>query len=181
MTVSGDGSWPPWATETVHVVDPDPSWPGSAALFATEVRELLGSWLVSDVVHVGSTAVPGLPAKPIIDLQAESADPASAVLVVADPWHFVPRELDRRPWRWFVVRASADGRSRLAHLHLMVPGEPRGQEQVVFRDRLRASADLRVEYASLKRRLAAEYRDAHEAYGRGKTDSVRRVVDGPGA
>ncbi|CAA9270266.1 MAG: hypothetical protein AVDCRST_MAG54-2954 [uncultured Actinomycetospora sp.] len=75
----------------------------------------------------------------------------------------VPRELDERPWRWLFVRVDPQGRSRLAHLHLMLPGLGRWDEQLHFRDRLRSSAELRAEYAALKQRLALEHHDDREA------------------
>lgn len=85
----GSEGFPAWATEPVHVADHDPAWAGVAAEFAGEVDELFDGWLTSEVLHVGLTAVPGLPAKPVIDLQAVSQDPAAAC----------PRSQRRRPAR----------------------------------------------------------------------------------
>jgi GrpB-like predicted nucleotidyltransferase (UPF0157 family) len=170
-------------TERVHVADYDPAWPGRAVEFAAEVRELFARWLVSEVLHVGSTSVPGLSAKPIIDLQAVAEDPASARRAGEDAaaaagWMFVPRELDQRAWRWLFVRVGRDGGSRLAHLHLMPPGQQRWRDQLHFRDRLRTSARLRAEYVRIKRRAVSEHPDDREAYGRAKTEFVQRVVAG---
>lgn len=172
---------PVWATEPVRVVDPDPAWPGLAAGFAGEIEKLFAGWLISDVLHVGSTSVPGLPAKPIIDLQAVSQDPSAALAAVgaaaaASRWMFVPRELDQRAWRWLLVRISPDRLSRLAHLHLMPPGQQRWWDQLLFRDRLRMSQRLRAEYVQVKQRAAAEHPDDREAYGRAKKEFVLRVV-----
>ncbi len=168
-------------TEPVQVVDPDPEWPGTAAGFATEIHELFSGWLTSDVLHVGSTSVPGLPAKPIIDLQTVSGDPSATLAAVGETaatagWMFVPRELDQRAWRWLLVRVSADAATRLAHLHLMPPGQQRWSDQLLFRDRLRRSQLLRAEYVQVKRRAAAEHPDDREAYGRAKTEFVCRVI-----
>ena len=176
----GDGL-PAWATESVHLVDPDPAWPGVAAEFAGEIAGLFAGWLTSDVLHVGSTSVPGLPAKPIIDLQAVSPDPSAALAAVgeaaaASRWMFVPRELDQRAWRWLFVRISSDRVSRLAHLHLMPPDQRRWWDQLLFRDRLRRSRHLRDEYVQVKQRAAAEHPTDREAYGRAKEEFVLRVV-----
>ncbi|MCD2195879.1 GrpB family protein [Actinomycetospora endophytica] len=162
-------------------MDHDPMWAGLATRFAGEVDELFAGWLTSDVVHVGSTSVPGLRAKPIIDLQAVAPDPAAALAAVDEKaagvgWMFVPRELDQRAWRWLFVRVSPDASSRLAHLHLMPSGQDRWCDQLLFRDRLRSSRRLRAEYSQVKQLAAAEHPDDREAYGRAKKDFVLRVV-----
>ncbi len=162
-------------------MDPDPEWATKAECFAAEIRDLLGGWFSGPVAHVGSTAVPGLAAKPIIDLQATATDPAAAMAarqhaLAAASWFFVPRELDQRAWRWFIVRADAAGRHRLAHLHLMRPDEPRWHEQLAFRDALRASPALTEEYARLKAHAAREHRNDREAYTDAKQAFVRRAL-----
>lgn len=172
---------PAWANELVHLAEPDPGWPVAAEQYIEELHGLLGDRLAAQIVHVGSTAVPGLPAKPIIDLQAVSMDPAQAVAdckdaLAATCWHVVPRELDQRPWRWLVVRADTSENHRLAHLHLMTVDQPRWRQQLVFRDRLRASEDLVREYTRLKTGAAAHHREDREAYTLAKHDFVQRVV-----
>lgn len=174
----GRGEWPVWATEPVSLVEPAEGW----ALQAAEERQLLvgllGPWLVGDIHHVGSIAVPGLPAKPIIDLMAgvRSLDDAPDIARMLAPhgWQLVPPGLDARPWRRFLVKVADD--HRVAHLHLLDPASPRWAEQLRFRDRLRASAELAAEYAELKRRLAREFADDREAYAEGKAAFVRRVL-----
>ncbi|MDL5158465.1 GrpB family protein [Actinomycetospora termitidis] len=172
---------PAWAVEPVHLVEHDPTWAAKAARYAGEVRALFTDRLLGEVLHVGSTAVPGLPAKPIVDLQARAEHPATAVAAVVGAagttgWRFVPRELDDRPWRWFFVRVDDEEQTRLAHLHLMPPGEPRWDQQIRFRDRLRAEPDLRAEYAALKRRSAEAHHDDREAYTASKQAFIRRAT-----
>ncbi|WP_075332986.1 MULTISPECIES: GrpB family protein [unclassified Pseudonocardia] len=172
---------PAWANEPVHLAEPDPGWPVVAEQYIDELHGLLGDRLAGQIEHMGSTAVPGLPVKPIIDLQAVSVDPAQAVAdckdaLAAARWHVVPRELDQRPWRWFVVRTDTSESHRLAHLHLMTVDQPRRCQQLVFRDRLRASEDLVREYARLKTGAAAQHREDREAYTLAKHDFVQRVV-----
>lgn len=123
--------WPMWATETIRIVDPQPAWADLAEGFRGEVQDLLGQWLTSDVRHVGSTAIPGLPAKPVIDLQALSATPATAITTVHDAlaaksWFVVPRQLDQRPWRWFLVRTDPTAQHRLAHYTSCSPASAAG-------------------------------------------------------
>lgn len=168
-----------WATEAVHVVAADPAWAEAGAAAAVELNVLLAPWLVGEVEHVGSTAVPGLDAKPVLDLQAPVVDLACAAEVAetlaSHGWHYVPPELDGRQWRRFLVHVTENHRTR--HLHLLVSGSPRWNDQLAFRDTLRADPTLATRYGQLKRALAAEHPDDREAYTEGKTDLVRAVLD----
>jgi len=170
--------WPAWASEQVELHPPDPAWQQRGE----QARQLLGAalvpWLVAPVEHVGSTAMPGLPAKPILDLQAAVTDltcaPDIAAVLAPAGWHYVPPELDRRPWRRFFVQVTDEQRS--AHLHLMTPDSSRWSEQIAFRDALRADPALVRRYATLKQVLAAEHVDDREAYTAAKVDFVRAVL-----
>ncbi len=178
MTGADDASWPAWATEPIAIAEPDPGWTVLAAALIAGLRQRLQPWLCDGIHHVGSTAVPELPAKPIIDLIAgidtlESTG-AIAPLLADDGWHLVPPELDGRPWQRLFVRVRDDRRT--AHLHLMTAGSARWQDQLAFRDRLRADGALRREYAALKRRLAERHPDDREAYTGGKAAFVARVL-----
>jgi GrpB-like predicted nucleotidyltransferase (UPF0157 family) len=130
------------------------------------------------VEHVGSTAVPGLAAKPILDLQALIVDlhcaPRIAATLVPAGWHYVDPELDDRPWRRLFVKVIA-GR-RTAHLHLMTENSARWREQLVFRDALRGDPTLAESYATLKRALAAQHPDDREAYTAGKSEFVHAIL-----
>lgn len=142
---------------------------------------LLASWLVDGVEHVGSTAVSGLAAKPIIDLMASVRNPEEVVgqageRLAAGGWCYVPPELDQHPWRRFFVKPDATGQHRLAHLHVIRAGHPRWDEQLAFRDALREDAGLALRYADLKRRLAAEHPDDREAYTAAKGGFVADVL-----
>ena len=91
------------------------------------------------VEHVGSTAIPSLAAKPILDFQAAVSDLSSAehLAVVLEPhaWHYGPPETDGgRPWRRFFVKVATS--RRVAHLHVMNLGSARWNEQIAFRDAL---------------------------------------------
>lgn len=142
---------------------------------------LLASWLVDGVEHVGSTAVSGLAAKPIIDLMASVRNPETVVgqageRLAADGWCYVPPELDQHAWRRFFVKPDTTGQHRVAHLHVIRAGHPRWDEQLAFRDALREDAGLALRYADLKRRLAAEHPDDREAYTAAKGGFVADVL-----
>jgi len=177
------GDWPAWATEHVQVQVWQPAWPRRGAQLCAELDAALAPWRVAPVEHVGSTAVPGLAAKPVLDVQAavldlERAGEVAQALAPAG-WHLVPPELDARPWRRFLVQV-VDGH-RAAHLHLLLAGSPRWSEQLAFRDALRADPALVRAYAELKRSLAAQHATDREAYTDGKAAFVRSVLGGTGS
>jgi len=113
--------WPAWATEQVQVEAHQDGWHRRGERLCRQLDVELARWLVSPVEHVGSTAVPGLAAKPIIDVQAAvlDLDCADAVANVLAPngWHAVPVHLDARPWRRLLVHVVDERRA--AHLHLL--------------------------------------------------------------
>jgi GrpB-like predicted nucleotidyltransferase (UPF0157 family) len=181
MTASAE--WPAWATEEIAIASPSEDWAARGRAEAAELGRLLDGLLVADVEHVGSTAVPGLAAKAVLDLMAgvvslDTARAAEAVLAPAG-WHYVPPALDQRPWRRFFVKVR-DGR-REAHLYLLDPSTDRWRRQLVFRDALRGNPGLVAEYAALKGALATEFRDDREGYTRAKAAFVGRVLAAHGA
>jgi GrpB-like predicted nucleotidyltransferase (UPF0157 family) len=142
---------------------------------------VLGQWLVAPIEHVGSTAIPGIIAKPVVDLMAQVNDTDSVVDQAGDAlhgmnWRYVPPELDGRPWRRFFAKVSPDEQHRLAHLHLMSVGAARWDQQLRFRDALRANTALRDEYAAVKSQLASAYPDDRERYTDEKASFVTRVM-----
>jgi GrpB-like predicted nucleotidyltransferase (UPF0157 family) len=150
------------------------------------LHAVLAEWLPGPIEHVGSTAIPGIVAKPVIDLMAQVAEPDTVVAQARATlrrmnWIHVPPHLDGRPFRRFFVKVSPDGQHRLAHLHLMFAGADRWDQQIRFRDALRASPKLRDEYAALKSRLASAHADNRELYTEEKTGFVTRVIRDPGA
>ncbi len=170
--------WPAWATETVHLQPADPAWAGQGERGVRTLTGLLEPWLAGPVEHVGSTAVPGLLAKPVLDYQAAVRDLADAPGVAAAlapyDWHFVPPELDLRAYRRFFVQTR--GGHRAAHLHLLVAGSEPWAAQLAFRDALRADAVLAERYGSLKQQLADLHGDDREAYSDAKEGFVREVL-----
>jgi GrpB-like predicted nucleotidyltransferase (UPF0157 family) len=168
---------PPWAYERPELHPHDPSLTARAVAERERLLALLAPWLVDGVEHVGSTAVPGLDAKPIIDLMASARDLDVVVVQADEPltaegWHYVPPELDGRPWRRFFVKPDASGQHRVAHLHVIQAGHPRWAEQLTFRDALRRDAGLARRYGDLKRRLAAAHADDREAYSDAKASFI---------
>ncbi len=161
--------------EPVHLVPYDPAWP---AAFAAE-RHRLAAHLSGPVEHVGSTAVPGLSAKPVIDLLAavDSMADADAVLpaLCAAGYHTSAEfnaVLGTRRW---LMRQS--GGHRTHHLHLVVAGSADWADTVRFRDRLRGDPALAAAYLALKTSAAASLGADREAYTRAKGAFVAAALD----
>ncbi len=173
--------WPAWATERIELVEPDPSWSARGMALAAELDAVLSPWLVAAVEHVGSTAVPGLPAKPVLDLMAAVPDPDALVrdglaCLGAAGWVLVPPELDARPWRRFFVRPDGRGVRRLAHLHVIRPDGRHWAQVLAFRDLLRADQQLARQYATLKTALAREHADDRERYTEAKREFIEATL-----
>jgi uncharacterized protein (TIGR03083 family) len=123
---------PPWAYEKPELHPHDPELPARAAAERERLLELLAPWLADGVQHVGSTAVPGLAAKPVIDLMAsvhdlDIASEQAGGPLAADGWCYVPPSLDSgASWRRFFVKPDASGQHRYAHLHVIQAGHSPG-------------------------------------------------------
>jgi len=161
--------------DQVSLVDYDPAWPQQFAEIATWLRDHLGSDLVLRAEHYGSTAIPGMPAKPIIDVLVEVPSFAEAKK------RAVPR-LNSEAWEywWYsdhmvlIKRKELMGQ-RTHHVHMA----PQGHEiwaGLAFRDTLRSHPEEASRYAALKQALAAAYRQDRERYTQAKTDFVRKVT-----
>ena len=139
---------------TVRVVPYDLAWP---SIFAAEADRLRHCFAAAElpliVEHTGSTAVPGLAAKPILDILAGHQKGASvpAYIEVFKEAGYVHRGEQEIPGREFFRR----GNPRAYHLHLTEIDSPFWRNHLTFRDRLRADNTLRDAYAALKRDLAA--------------------------
>ncbi|XXM72405.1 GrpB family protein [Lysinibacillus sphaericus] len=173
-----DKNIPVWAYEKIELKDPDPVWKYKGIQEKDELYELLSGFGVKQVEHIGSTAIPHLPAKPIIDLMASvpSFDQINhlAESLSLHQWHYVPPELDKQPWRRFFVKVEND--KRTAHLHLMQVGEERWEKQLIFRDKLRANPQFVEEYAKIKYQLAQEFENDREGYTEAKAEFIRKVL-----
>jgi GrpB-like predicted nucleotidyltransferase (UPF0157 family) len=170
---------PKWAVESIEIASPSPEWMDAGRTEVNELSHRLIPFGVKEVEHIGSTSIRNLPGKPILDLMAmiptfDHLDEIAGKLA-EDQWHYVPIELDNRPWRRFFIKVEND--KRVAHLHLMLEGEPRWEQQRSFRDRLNRNPSLKEEYAKLKKHLANQFPDDREAYSKGKADFIQRVLD----
>jgi GrpB-like predicted nucleotidyltransferase (UPF0157 family) len=166
-------------SKKVRVVPYDDAWPATyAAELARISPAIAAGGLVLALEHTGSTAVPGLAAKPIIDilagLQSES-DRGNAIKVLEAAGYRHSGE-QGIPGRDFFRR----GEPRQYHLHLTLVGSAFWNAHRTFRDWLRSHSDTMREYASLKYALAAKFPADREAYIEGKTAFVEQVLRSAG-
>jgi GrpB-like predicted nucleotidyltransferase (UPF0157 family) len=156
-----------------------PHQPAWAELYREEaepLRALFGDDLVR-IEHVGSTAVPGLVAKPILDIVVAvrnfgDAGPFEEALA---PLGYVHKPQYDMPGRIYFVKSTPDGRAT-HHLNIAELGNECWLTHVLFRDYLRSHADACEEYAELKRDLARRHRHDRPAYLDGKAPFIRRIL-----
>lgn len=162
----------------VEITDYDPRWP---ELFDQESRSILHALRHQSVKieHIGSTAVPGLAAKPTIDLMIGLRRLAEAVdcipRLAALGYVYVPRFELGAPFRRFFYRARGARHSH--HLHMVELDHPFWERHLLFRDFLRHNPAVGREYARLKRQLAHRYRQDIASYSNAKGPFVRWVEE----
>ncbi|MGC3971454.1 MAG: GrpB family protein [Pirellulales bacterium] len=159
----------------VAVVPHDPRWAEMFAVEAGRVAAALGVD-VAAVHHIGSTAIPGIYAKPILDLLVEAADldevdrRAGAMEALG---YETMGEFGIAGRRYFRKDDAAGVRTH--HVHLFLSGSPQVERHLAFRDFLRRRDDWAQKYSELKRRLAAEHRDDAERYMDGKHELIQEI------
>lgn len=171
--------------ERVEIVPYDPRWP---RVFEAERTHLLSTFppgTLRRIEHFGSTAVPGLPAKPIVDLLIEVADLEEARrqaprLLPPPGYDFFwrPTHGDDGPpfYAWLIKRDPASG-ERTHHLHLLDASFDAHWDRLLFRDYLIARPEVAARYAALKRRLAREFPGDREAYTEAKGAFIGEVTE----
>jgi GrpB-like predicted nucleotidyltransferase (UPF0157 family) len=164
-----------WRDEPVRLEPYDDRWPRLFDAEAEALARLIGPWITGGIHHVGSTAVPGLAAKPIIDIAVGVADlesSRSCIDLLADlDYQYAPYLTE--VMHWF---CKPDPSRRTHHLHLIPTGSARFEEELAFRDYLRAHPHRAREYEDLKRQLAKTHTHDREAYTQGKTGLVARLT-----
>jgi len=171
-TGGGDSSGGEGAPRRREVVlEPyDPAWAGLAAAWMERVREAGGDAIV-EVHHIGSTSVPGMLAKPIIDLMPglRSFEAGAEIVEAMTALGFEARGEFGIPRRHYFHREDV-------HVHAFVPGEGQWQDQLDFRDYLREHEDARAEYAALKRELRERFRWDPQTFSDHKSEFVAGIL-----
>jgi len=159
---------------TVEIQDYDPAWPDIARRAIDEVTAAYPDGVITVAEHVGSTAVPGLAAKPVIDLMAATEDLDAVAAREQVLFELGYRRIEpSMPERLFYRR---EGEPVAYHLHVVALSSWDTRNQRLLRDHLRQNPADRDAYAALKRSLASSEADG-DSYTHGKTALIQRMVD----
>jgi GrpB-like predicted nucleotidyltransferase (UPF0157 family) len=156
---------------TITIADYDPAWPTRFTRERTRIADALDDGVAIRIEHIGSTAVPGLAAKPIVDILVTVADAddeaAFAAALVEAGYELRVREPGHRMFRT---------PQRDVHVHVWADVDPEVDRYLALRDRLRASARDRAAYEQLKRNLASRQWDDMNHYADAKSDIIAAVL-----
>lgn len=165
--------------DEVEIVEYNPDWPNMFEREAEAIRKVLLLDLIVEIEHIGSTAVPGLAAKPVIDIMIGVrclSDGQSTIEPLEDLRYVYWRD-NPNPERMFFVKGMPPyGEKRTHHVHV-VKFDGEFWQRRLFRDYLRIHPEEALRYEILKRDLATLFRNDREAYTQGKGDYVREVME----
>jgi GrpB-like predicted nucleotidyltransferase (UPF0157 family) len=166
----------PTSDAAIEVKPYDPAWPKTFAHEREILKPLLAQWLVADIEHVGSTAVPGLVAKPVIDILAavESLEASRGVIQIVSAAGYMYYPYKAEEMHWFCKPSPAH---RTHHLHIVPRSSAMWRENLAFRDALRRDSELAANYGRLKLELAQRFRHDREAYTEAKSSFIRSAID----
>jgi len=161
----------------VFVIPYDPNWPILYEQEKARILQDIGNYMTS-IEHMGSTAVPGLAAKPVIDILIGVRSLADAPLFIPPlttrGYEYVSRYEDIMPFRRYLHRKINGEHTH--HLHMVEPDTNFYRVQLAFRDYLRTHPKECEEYAALKLRLAEKYRNDRMAYTDAKSEFIQGIL-----
>ncbi|MCX7125472.1 MAG: GNAT family N-acetyltransferase [Gammaproteobacteria bacterium] len=166
--------------DSVNLVSYNVDWPAMADDEIKKIRTLLPQSMLIDIQHVGSTAIPGLSAKPIIDIQIAVASLEIAKIIVVP----LLQKLGYEYWadnpdktRMFFAKGMPPyGEKRTHHVHIVEPSSPHWTGKIAFRDYLRSHLDTAKEYEQLKIKLAVDHQHDREKYTDEKAEFVHKIL-----
>lgn len=161
--------------EPIRLVPHDPAWAERFEIEARLLAEAIEPWVTGGIHHVGSTSIPDLDAKPIIDIAVgvESLEASRPCIALVGELGYLYAPYRAEVMHWF---CKPDPARRTHHLHLIPTGSGRLEDELLFRDFLRAHPERAREYGALKHRLAGAHRDDRDAYTAAKTDFVLETL-----
>jgi GrpB-like predicted nucleotidyltransferase (UPF0157 family) len=161
--------------EPVRVVAYDPGWPERFEQERIAIQAAIGDAVTGGIHHVGSTSVPGLAAKPVIDILAgvDDLESSRACFEPLTRLDYVYAPYRRDEMHWF---CKPDPSRRTHHLHLVPTGSKRFRDELAFRDHLRSHPEDRDAYAELKRDLAVRFEHDREGYTAAKAAFIVGLI-----
>ena len=161
--------------EPIHLDPYSPKWPAKFEKEKHFIENTLGSWIHIGVEHVGSTAIPGVSAKPIIDIMVgvKNLEEAKALIPLLEQTGYKYFPYKPELMHWF-CKPSPEHRE--FHLYLMEPNHAEWQALLAFRNYLRTHPDKAKEYVDLKTKLANRFKNDRETYTQAKTEFIRSAV-----
>lgn len=165
--------------DEIEIVEYNPDWANMFEQEAESIRTALGKDLTVEIQHIGSTAVPELAAKPVIDIMVGLRDLSDGENIIKplEDLGYVYWAENPNPEKMFFVKGMPPyGEKRTHHVHVVEIDSEFWQRRL-FRDYLRIYPQEAQRYEKLKRDLAARFRDDREAYTKGKGDFVREVME----
>lgn len=164
----------------VRVVAYNPNWPEVYKLEREKIKEKIGEYIAS-IDHIGSTAVEGLVAKPIVDILIglNSLEDAQFCIPKLEElnYEYITEFEDVLPDRRYFRKPPTDQGSRDFHVHMVEIKTYFWKRQLIFRDYLRKFPKVANEYGELKLRLAAVLQEDRDAYTEGKTDFIMGILE----
>ncbi|HSP54118.1 MAG TPA: GrpB family protein [Dehalococcoidia bacterium] len=176
-------------TGAIVLVPHDPAWTAAFEEERARIQEAIGQW-AADVQHVGSTSIPGIAAKPIIDIAVHLRSITDALYCITPlvqigyeclgEFGIPGRIYFRKPTKTPLPGQSHYGVGRTHQIHMYETGHEQYEKQITFRDYLRKHPESAREYEDLKRDLAARHDDI-EDYALGKSEFVLHILALAGA
>ncbi len=170
--------WSNADSDRIEVSDPDFRWPAEFASEASRIRTVLGDDSSPRIEHVGSTAIPGIAAKPIVDIlliPPPEADWGRLIAPLESLEYVFWDENPRRDRMFFVKGMPPYGKGRTHHVHVRQPEDAR--DMLLFRDYLIRNRAVAVRYEALKRELAGRHPTDRESYTQAKRRFVEAVLE----
>lgn len=163
---------------TVQITESHPDWARLAEQICASIRQTCAE-LIADVEHAGSTSVPDMPAKPILDIAVAVSETDAMpelkgkLAKIGCTYRGDVRESGEH---LFVMEIAPDVRT--AHIHLVSADSPRWFDYLRFRDIMRNNPGTRQQYVALKRQLSDQYHNDRKTYTASKNHFIQSVLDG---
>lgn len=166
--------------DRIELVEYDPLWPQMAQDEIQHLKKILPKEHILDIQHVGSTAIPGMIAKPVIDISIavdSLAGAAQGMIIALEANDYVFWRDNPDKQRLFFVKGMPPyGEKRTHHVHICEPGYSQYKDKIIFRDYLTAHPEVAQEYTALKQKLAKEYTHEREKYTDMKGEFIEKIL-----